>query len=200
MEVFTKCYVMKMQSNKPKHEMRALTNRSDIQSSLDWTLEFSQPYPHWFSLNWQFFCIKWFHTFIFILHLHPFLHYVSNISWELNFDLMALSEHENKTCRNATDLPSDAVHLHTWLRKPYNGQVLPGKLSTHTRRRSCPLRSSTAAILPGLQTSWTSVSKTMDEWAFNVAVVFWQLETYRRSDWWCAPSRASCWQVWPARH
>lgn len=34
----------------------------------------------------------------------------------------------------------------------------------HTRRQSCPLWSSTAAILPGLQTSWTTVSETKDEW------------------------------------
>lgn len=39
----------------------------------------------------------------------------------------------------------------------------------------------------------------MNPQAFNVAVAFWQFDTYQRSDWWCAPSRASCWPVWPVR-
>lgn len=55
-------------------------------------------------------------------------------------------------------------------------------------------------LFPGLKMSWT-VSKIKDNepWAFNEVVVFWQFDTYRWSDWWCAPSQASCLPVWPGR-
>lgn len=108
-------------------------------------------------------------SYIYILQLHPFLHkhYVSSISWEFTM----LTSHFpygsfwtwNKTCCTPLLCPpmlysctSDANHKTVRV-------FQANYLHTHTHQ-SCLLGSSTAAILPGLQTSWTTVSKTKDEW------------------------------------
>lgn len=145
---------------------------------------------------------------LYFLHLHQFLHkhYVSSKIWELwtQISHMALFDYEdkkkqNKTCCTPLICPLMLCSCTSDFNLN-NSQVLPGKLFyTHFDRAvlSDPLlqQSSLAYKHPDL----LFPKQRMNEpGAFNVAVVFWQFETYQRSDWWCAPSRASCWQAWPA--
>ncbi len=110
-------------------------------------------------------------SYIYILHLHRFLHkhYVSNISWELwpHIPHMALCDHETKTCCKPLICPL-ILYSCTSDFNLITVRFFQANYSKHTWRRSCPLRPSSAAIFPGLQTSWSTVSKTKDEWTRGI--------------------------------
>lgn len=98
---------------------------------------------------------------------------------------MALSEHEQlyKTCCTLLICPQ-MLYSCTSDCKSHNSQIPPGKQSTHVDRAVLygPLvqQSSLAYRRPEL----VFPKQRMNEpWAFNVAVVFWQFETYQRSGW-----------------
>lgn len=110
-------------------------------------------------LNSQLFCTKWFHTFRFYISIY---FYMNIMCWPY-ISQMALFEHA-VCCWSALRC---CIVAHLTLTSTV-GFFQANYLHTHTHRQSWLLRSSSAAILPGLQTSWSTVSQTKDEWTLGI--------------------------------